>query len=128
MNKTILLVDKDHDFLTQVKYYLEKLGFHVVLADTQKEAEDIIARLRPDLAVTELMLENEDGGFVLCYKLKKLYPDVPIIIVTEVSRETGLSFGLESDEEKKWIKAEAYLEKNVKPEQLYKEILKLLKM
>jgi CheY-like chemotaxis protein len=74
------------------------------------------------------MMESRDSGFILSYKIKKLYPDVPIIIATSVSAETGVYFGLETDEEKKWINADLYLEKGVTPEQLHKEVLKLLKL
>ena len=128
MAKKIIIVDEDLDFLENTKVYLEKLGFEVLTTDTQKEAEEILSKVKPDLAIFELMLENEDSGFILCYKLRKLYPDVPIIIATAVSAETGIFFSLETEEEKKWIKADLYLEKEVTPEQLHKEILKLLKM
>jgi two-component system, OmpR family, response regulator len=128
MNKTILLVDDDTDFLFQVKLQLEKFEFDVITADTQKEAEEIIQKEKPDLAIIDLMMESEDSGFILSYKLRKKYPDVPIIIATSVSAETGIFFGLESDEERQWINADLYLEKDVTPEQLHKEILKLLKI
>jgi hypothetical protein len=72
------------------------------------------------------MMENEDSGFVLCYKLKRLFPDVPVIIATGVSAETGISFGLNTEEERKWIKADLYLEKGMRPEQLKIEIEKLI--
>jgi len=128
MAKTILLVDDDPDFLFQVKFQLEKFGFEVITADTQKMAEEIISKLKPDLAIVDLMMESRDSGFILSYKIKKRYPDVPIIIATSVSAETGIFFNLESEEEKKWIKADLYLEKGITPEQLHKEVLKLLKM
>jgi two-component system, OmpR family, response regulator len=128
MNKKILLVDDDTDFLFQVKLQLEKFEFDVITADTQKEAEEIIQKEKPDLAIIDLMMESEDSGFILSYKLRKKYPDVPIIIATSVSAETGIFFGLESDEERQWINADLYLEKDVTPEQLHKEILKLLKI
>jgi CheY-like chemotaxis protein len=72
-------------------------------------------------------METEDSGFVLSYKTKQKYPDVPVIIATAVSSETGISFGLNTEEEKKWIKADLYLEKGIRKEQLEKEINRLLK-
>ncbi len=125
--KTILLVDDDSDYLFQMKFQLEKFGYKVVSADGQKEAESLIQTFKPDLAIFDLMMENEDSGFILCYKMKRRYPDVPIILATAVSAETGLSFGINSEEERKWIKADIYLEKGVRPEQLQIEIAKLLK-
>ncbi len=128
MAKKILLVDDDQDFLYQVKLQLENFGFDVITADSQMEAEEIILKVKPDLAILDLMMESEDSGFILSYKLRHKYPDVPIIIATAVSAETGIFFGLESEEEKKWIKADLYLEKGITAEQLYKEISKLLKL
>jgi two-component system, OmpR family, response regulator len=72
-------------------------------------------------------MKNEDSGFVLSYKMKQKYPDVPVIIATAVSAETGMSFDVASDEDRQWIKADLYLEKGIRPEQLKLEILKLLK-
>jgi DNA-binding response OmpR family regulator len=126
--KTVLIVDDDADYLFQMKTNVERFGFNVITGDSQKEGEEIIANTKPDLAIFDLMMENDDSGFVLSYKTKKKYPDVPIIIATGVSAETGLSFGLESHSEKNWIKADLYLEKGIRPDQLHKEIMKLLKL
>jgi hypothetical protein len=53
---------------------------------------------------------------------------VPIIIATAVAAETGMSFGISSEQERKWIKADLYLEKGIRPDQLHREIIKLLKL
>jgi two-component system, OmpR family, response regulator len=125
--KSILVADDDSDYLFQLSFHLQKAGYSVITADSQKEAEKIIQREKPDLAILDLMMENEDSGFILSHKLKKKYPDVPIIIATAVSSETGITFGLKSEEDKHWIKADLYLEKGIRPEQLLNEIKKLLK-
>lgn len=125
--KTILLVDDDMDYLFQMKFQLERFGYKVVTAESQREAEEVIQTVKPDLAILDLMMENEDSGFILSYKMKRKYPEVPIILATAVSAETGMSFGISSEEERKWIKADLYLEKGIRPEQLQKEISKLLK-
>ncbi len=124
--KTILVVDDDFDYLFQVKFLLENWGYSVVTAESQREAENIISRMRPDLAILDLMMENDDSGFILSYKLKSRYPDVPVIIATAVSAETGMTFSLSTDEEKKWIRADLYLEKGVRPDQLKQGIENLL--
>jgi two-component system phosphate regulon response regulator PhoB len=126
--KTILLVDDDMDYLFQMKFQLERFGFKVISAESQREAEELIKTIKADLAIFDLMMENEDSGFILCYKHKRLYPDVPIILATAVSAETGMSFGISSEDERKWIKADLYLEKGIRPEQLQNEIIKLLKL
>lgn len=127
-NKTILIVDDDPDFLYQTKIKVENLGFDTITTDNQKEAEEIISGQKPDLAILDLMMDNEDSGFILSYRIKKKYPDVPVIIATAVKSHTGRSFGLATDEEKRWIKADRYLDKNIRPDQLEREIKALLKL
>ncbi len=123
---TILLTDDDVDYLFQMRFYLEQSGFRVVTAESQKQAEEVLQSTRPDLAIYDLMMETEDSGFILSYKTRRQYPDVPIIIATAVASETGVSFSLNSEQEQKWIKADLYLEKGIRKEQMVKEINKLL--
>ena len=125
---TILVADDDPDYLFQTVKGLERAGYNTVAVESQAEAETVIAKLKPNLAVFDLMMESDDSGFILCYKLKRKYPDVPVILATAVSHETGMSFGLDSEQERAWIRADKYLEKGIRPEQLDQEIMKLLKL
>jgi len=125
---TILVADDDPDYLFQTVFNLKKEGYKTMATESQAEAESVIARYKPDLAIFDLMMENDDSGFILCYKIKKKYPDVPVILATAVSNETGLSFSLDSEQAKSWIRADLYLEKGIRPEQLNQEIMKLLKL
>jgi len=120
----ILLADDDPDYLFQIQTKLENFGYEVITAESQKEAESILKQFRPDLAIFDLMMENDDSGFVLSYRCKSRYPDVPIIIATNVAAETGISFRLQ--EQSDWIKADVYLEKGVQTEQLHESVTKLL--
>lgn len=126
MQKTILLTDDDPDYLFQMKMKLEKMGFAVIQAEGQKEAERILDSVKPDLAILDLMMETEDSGFVLAYKLKKKYPDVPVIIATAVAAETGMHFESGASGNRDWIKADLFLDKGIRSDQLHKEIKRLL--
>ncbi|MCB9016568.1 MAG: response regulator [Lentimicrobiaceae bacterium] len=128
MKKTVLIVDDDMDYLFQLKLKMEQFGFETITADGQKEAELIIETTRPDLAILDLMMESDDSGFILAYKIKRKYPDVPIIIATAVTAETGMTFDINSDENKQWIKADLFLDKGIRSDQLQREINKLLKI
>jgi DNA-binding NtrC family response regulator len=122
LNKTILLADDDYDYLFLVKFRLECAGFNIISANSQKEAEILIASSDYDAAVFDLMMENDDSGFILAYKTKKLKPNIPVILTTAVAAETGLSFNNENP----WIKADLYLEKGVESEKLAEELKRLL--
>lgn len=126
--KTVLIVDDDIDSLTQLSMQMRNMGFDVISGENQKEGEEFINKIKPDLAIFDLMMDNKDSGFILSYKIKKKYPDVPVIIATAVTAETGMMFGLNTEEEKKWIKADLYLEKGLRFDQLKVEINKLLKL
>ncbi len=126
--KTILVVDDDLDFLAQHRMYLETLGYSVVTAESQKQAEDLLKARRPDLAMVDLMMEHVDGGFTLCYHIKKIDPAIPVILVTAVTNETGLEFDAATREERSWVKADVMLAKPVRFDQLKREIERLLKV
>jgi CheY-like chemotaxis protein len=127
-NFTILVADDDPDYLFQTITSLERSGYRTVAVESQSEAELYISKFKPDLAIFDLMMESDDSGFILCYKMKKKYPEVPVILATAVSHETGLSFSLDSEHERSWIRADRYLEKGIRPEQLDQEVMKLLKL
>jgi CheY-like chemotaxis protein len=124
--RTVLLVDDDGDFLFQQKLQLEAAGFHVLTAAGQRQAEEILAEHRPDLAVVDLMMDNPDTGFTLCYRIRKKDPSIPVIMVTSVNSETGLEFDMQSEAERSWIRADALLSKPIRFEQLKGEIDRLL--
>jgi len=131
MNKsdfTILVADDDPDYLYQTVFSLEKEGYKTIAVESQAEAESVINRIKPSLAIFDLMMENDDSGFILCYKIKRKYPDVPVILATAVSHETGMSFTIDSEQERAWIRADVYLEKGIRPEQLDQEVMRLLKL
>jgi DNA-binding NtrC family response regulator len=128
VKKTILIVDDDADCLSQMEMQIKRLGFEVLTADSQKQGEEVISHEKPDLAIIDLMMENKDSGFILCYKMKQKYPGMPVIIASAVTAETGLRFGVETEDERRWIKADTFIEKGIRPDQLEREINKLLKI
>ncbi|MBN2776308.1 MAG: response regulator [Bacteroidales bacterium] len=126
MNKniTVLIADDDFDYLFQMRFRLESAGFDVISASSQKEAEQLIEIGGFDAAVFDLMMENDDSGFVLAYKTKKAFPSIPVVLSTAVTAETGYNFENDSS----WVKADLYLEKGVESERIAEELNKLLKM
>ena len=113
-----MLADDDPDIIFQVKHHLENWGYHVVAVESREEAERYLESECPDLAILDLMMEEEDSGFILSYKIKKCRPEVPVIISTAVAAERGISFDIKSPESKSWIRADHYLEKGFRMDQL----------
>jgi CheY-like chemotaxis protein len=125
--KKILVVDDDIDLLEQVAMIMKSEGYEVVKAQGQKEGEEALLSVIPDLAILDLMMENMDSGFVLCHHIKRLFPDTPVIILTAVKSVTGLDFSARSSEAASWIKADAIVDKPVRPEQIKAEVKRLLR-
>jgi DNA-binding NtrC family response regulator len=126
--KEILIADDDVDYLGQMKFHVETFGFKAITAGNEDECMAALNSHKPDLAIFDLMMNNDDSGFILSYRMKKLYPDVPVMIITSATSVTGINFEPESASEKAWIKADRYLPKGIRPDQLHREINKLLKL
>ena len=125
--KTILIIDDDIDFRFQKKIELEKDGYTVIEADSEKSANEILEKTKPDCVLVDLMMEQMDTGFTLCYHIKKKHPEVPVIMITGVSYETGIEFDASTNEERAWLKADVVLVKPVRHEQLRREMHRLIK-
>lgn len=124
--KTILVVDDDADYRFSTRAQLEAAGYKVVEADSVESALAALDRAKPDLAMFDLMMEEMDAGFTLCYHVKKKYPGLPVILVTGVTGETGIEFDAATAEERSWVKADAFLSKPVRIDQLEREFERLL--
>lgn len=124
--KTVLIVDDDVDFLTQTQVQLQAAGYHVVAAESLKQADEALAAGRPDAAIIDLMMEETDAGFVLAHRIKRLDPAIPVIMVTAVTSQTGLQFDTVADDARFWIKADVILDKPVRFEQLTRELERLM--
>ncbi len=124
--KTILIVDDDPDFRLPLRLQLEAAGYTVVEACDRDEAHATIAAQRPAAVIQDLMMDQPDTGFTLCYEMKRHHPDLPIIMVTGVASETGIEFETVTEEERSWIKADVILAKPIRFEQLKRELDRLL--
>jgi DNA-binding response OmpR family regulator len=122
----ILLADDDQDYLFLIRFALEKAGYRVAAAETMEEAELIIEKGHPKLAIFDLMMERDDAGFILAYHAKRKHPRMPVILLTAVTAETGRSFSAGGPGSQEWIKADLYLEKGLHPDQVVEHVKSLL--
>ncbi len=126
MKRTILVVDDDIDFIEQQKLFLEGEGHKVVSAETSEDARELLESERPDLAIIDMMMEQPDAGAFLAHHMKKVRPEMPVIMVTAVISETGMDFEAASKGERSWIKADVVLAKPIRFEQVRREMKRLL--
>jgi len=126
-SKKILIADDDMDLLEQLETFLVSSDFSVTAVSCEKDAREQIEKNNYDLAIYDLMMENQDSGFVLSHLTKNKNSETPVILMTSVTRETGFEFDLITKGQKTWIKVDAILQKDIRFEQLKSEIKKLLK-
>jgi len=78
---TILLVDDEHAILQMEQRRLSRDGWKVLTASSGKEALDILMGKRISAVVTDLKMPEMDGE-TLCREIRRLYPDVSVILAT----------------------------------------------
>jgi len=124
-NIKILFVDDDPDFRAAHIPALKNLGAAVVEAESFADAEAKRGTGSFDLAIIDLMMEKPDSGFTLAYHIKKDTPATKVILVSEVNSTPGIHFGLDTPAERAWIKADCFLDKPIRFEQLADAIEKM---
>ncbi len=124
---TVLVIDTD-ERLPKERRLFEEAGFTVVTATTAADGLQKARETRPDLVMSEVMLEQPDAGFVLGYRMKSdpALATIPLVLMSSIFQQTGVVFDLNSPEERQWIKADAYLERPLSPERLIAKVRSLL--
>lgn len=126
IKKKILIVDDDEDVIEQLSIILNGAGYEVHSGSSQAEGEELLLSIRPDLAIFDLMMEEMDSGFVLSHYLRKVHPQVPVILLTAVTAATGLSFAKTTAQAQSWSKVDEVIDKPVRPEQIRAIVARLL--
>lgn len=108
---TILIVDDDYDFLYQLKIWFSQASYKIITCQSSIDATELLKKQKPDIALIDLMMETNDAGFVLARKIKQLYPELPVIMLTAVSSELGISFDANEKESKSWLFVDAIIDK-----------------
>lgn len=115
---TILIVEDDPEIRTLVADLLRREGFVVEGAESAAEMDSMLARLRPDLFILDLMLPGEDG-LSICRRIRASGP-TPILMLTAKSDEIDRVVGLE-------MGADDYLAKPFGPRELLARVRALLR-
>ncbi len=95
MSRTIAIVEDDVDQRENYADALKSQGYSIQLYGNRPDASAGFRRALPDLAILDIMLEEDmDGGFDLCRELRQKSPKMPIIFLTardsDIDRVSGL--------------------------------------
>ena len=123
--KKILLVDDDPDIISAFEAILSNKGYDVITAMNKNDGIEKVNSQSPDLAILDVMMDDEHDGFEMSREIKKSHPDLPVIMLTGISEITGVNFRAAAADPE-WLPADEYLDKPVSPEELIETIENLL--
>lgn len=89
----ILAVEDEKDLRDYLKELLLDNNYAVELADDGASALNYVRKTRPDLVLLDLGLPDIDGKTV-CTEIKKMYPDLPVLILTARNSTSDIVTGL----------------------------------
>ena len=127
-NPKILIVDDDLDFIEISRISLEGKGYQVRSASDGKEGWKRVEKERPDLIIMDLMMEKLDAGMALSQKIKShpRYASIPILMLTSISRDTGMDFTPRTADDLKKLKVDDFHTKPITAKTLLEKVEKLL--
>lgn len=84
--RKILVVDDEVDFLEVIKLRLEANDYDVLTAFNGEDALKKVKEETPDAVLLDILMPGIDGLEVL-KRIRKMYPDLPVYIITAFSTE-----------------------------------------
>lgn len=115
---TLLIVEDDREIRSLLADFLGREGYGTRLAADGRAMDAILAGMRPDLVILDIMLPGEDG-LSLCRRLRA-QGDVPVLMLTAKGEEVDRIVGLE-------VGADDYLVKPFNPRELLARIRAILR-
>lgn len=86
--KTILLVDDDHEILHAMRAMIENKGYRVLTATDGNAGINVAERERPDLVIVDMMMPKK-SGFLVIERLKARGKDTGPRIIMITANEGG---------------------------------------
>jgi DNA-binding response OmpR family regulator len=76
-------VDDEYAFCRSLKLFLEKIGFQALIATNGEHALDILKEEKPAIMTLDMRMPGLNGYDIL-QKVKRLHPELFIIVVTAI--------------------------------------------
>lgn len=119
-NETKVLVVEDDDSIRKfIAINLKRNGFRVFEAPTGEDAINNIKLIAPEVVILDIMLPGING-FEVCTRVRDIYPDVYIVMLTAKNQDMDKIMGLE-------LGADDYIVKPFNPLELVARIRALLR-
>jgi two-component system, OmpR family, alkaline phosphatase synthesis response regulator PhoP len=126
MNKKILLIDDDVDFVEQNRAFLVQKGYSVCCAYNGRDGIEKAVQEKPDLVLLDVMMTEVGEGFEVAREFRERaeIQKIPILMLTGVNKEHG--FSLQIGPDAAWNPVDVFVEKPVERGQLLLKIKELL--
>ncbi len=90
MSTRVLVVDDEEYVLDLLQRVLEKQGYEVTVVDRGAKALAELEQATFDIVITDVVMPEIDG-FELLRKIKGLYPDTKVVVLTAYARKLNIS-------------------------------------
>ena len=102
---------------------LQSAGHETAAAVNREDGMQAVAAFGPDLVILDVMMEQPDDGMVMAQDLRREGFENPILMLTSISKVTGLRYERDDD----LVPVDAFVEKPVTPPDLMQQVDALLR-
>jgi signal transduction histidine kinase len=78
----VLVVDDETEVGLAMKTLLESLGCQVMLSDSTTQAVTEVNNIKPHIILVDFRLRGDDNGITAIQEIRKIYPDMPAILIS----------------------------------------------
>jgi CheY-like chemotaxis protein len=126
----ILIIDDDPDIILAVRLCLQSAGHEVFDAGSGDKGLSLLAQLKPDLIILDVMMTTTTEGFQTALKLRSpaagspyaAFRNVPILMMTAIHSTTDLRFAPDQD----YLPVDTFVDKPIEPDDLIRKVNALL--
>jgi DNA-binding NtrC family response regulator len=120
--KKILVIDDDIDITDSIKAILTANGFETYTASDGKDGIAAIDRVKPDMVLCDMMMEQVDAGTKVAHEIRKKDKKLPMYLLSSIGAATAQNIELDK------IGFNGVFQKPVSPDHMVKTIKKALHM
>lgn len=92
--KIIAIIDDDPAIVDSIKATVEANGYATITANSGEAGLEAVSRTKPDFVFCDIMMEQVDTGIGTASKIRRLYSDIPIFILSSIGQETTMNIDI----------------------------------